>query len=240
MSEPQLDPLEPELDALLRSERAALPAAAALERVWTRVASGGVSSGGGGGGAGPGGGTSAGWVGSHAVGVAIATFVVGGAAGAGLHAVLQPPPPERIVYVERTAPPTPTIPPVPSSAPAPAIPLVEASTLPAAPVAPGAHASAQAASSSSSSSLAAERALLDDARGALGSGDAARALGLLDDHARRFPRGQLGEEREALAIQALVALGRTDEARARAVRFKAASPNSLFLPAIEGSVGTIQ
>ncbi len=239
MSDPQLDPLDPELDALLRSERTALPAAAALERVWSRVASGGVPSAGGGGGAGPAGATSAGWVGSHAVGVAIATFVVGGAAGAGLHAALQPPPAERIVYVERAAQPTPTMQPVPASPVAPAIPLVEPSSLPVAPVAPGAHAIAQGAPSSGSSSLAAERALLDDARGALGSGDAARALGLLDEHARRFPKGQLGEEREALAIQALVALGRRDEARARAASFKAALPNSLFLPAIEGSVGVV-
>jgi hypothetical protein len=140
MSDPQLDPLDPELDALLRSERAALPAAAALERVWSRVASGGVPSGGGGGGAGPGNGTSAGWVGSHAVGVAIATFVVGGAAGAGLHAVLQPPPAERVVYVERAAPSAAPTQPVAPAPVATAIPLVEPSSLPVAPVAPGAHA----------------------------------------------------------------------------------------------------
>jgi hypothetical protein len=64
-------------------------------------------------------------------------------------------------------------------------------------------------------------------------------LSLLDAHEHRFPKPQLQEEREALAIQALVMLKRYDEARARASRFKAAAPNSLFLPVIDASLAAI-
>lgn len=235
MSDPKLEPLDPELVALLDAERQAAPPTGALDRVWARIAlPAGVNPR-----SGSGSGSSGGWLGSHAVAVATAAFVAGGAVGAGVHAALRPAPVERVVYVDRPAP-------APVAAPsATVVPSAQAAVEPSAspsPVAlPVAHASVlvPAAPSASVSSLAAERGLLDDARGALGEGDPAKALALLDDHARRFPRGQLGEEREALAIQALVAEGRVDEAKARAARFRAASPNSLFLPAIEASVGAI-
>jgi hypothetical protein len=81
--------------------------------------------------------------------------------------------------------------------------------------------------------------LLDAARAVLASEDPARSLSVLDEHRRRFPRGQLGEEREALAVQALVALGRYDEARERAARFRAAVPNSLFLPSVDATLSSI-
>jgi hypothetical protein len=81
--------------------------------------------------------------------------------------------------------------------------------------------------------------MLDDARSSLATGEAAKALSRLEEHRRRFPHGQLGEEREALAIQTLVALGRHDEARARAARFRDSVPNSLFLPAVEASLASI-
>jgi hypothetical protein len=47
------------------------------------------------------------------------------------------------------------------------------------------------------------------------------ALTKLDEHGRRFPRGYLDEEREALAIQALVNVQRYDDARARAAQHAA-------------------
>jgi hypothetical protein len=161
------------------------------------------------------------------------TFVVGGLSGAALHAVIQKPPAERIVYVERQPPPAPPV----------AAPAVEsAPALPSAPLAvhlPPLRESAHTSAPPPPSSLAAERALLDDARGALGSGDAARALAVADELGHRFPRAQLGEEREAIAIQALVALGRYDEARARAKQFHDASPSSLFAPVIDAAIGSI-
>lgn len=51
--------------------------------------------------------------------------------------------------------------------------------------------------------------------------DPARALALAEEAERDFPQGQLVEERRAIAIRALVALGRIDEARRRAEPFLA-------------------
>jgi hypothetical protein len=95
------------------------------------------------------------------------------------------------------------------------------------------------AAPSASASLAAERSLLDDARSALANGDAPRALALTDAHVRRFARPQLAEEREALAVQALVGDGRYDDARSRAAHFRATWPSSLFLPAVDASLASI-
>ena len=75
--------------------------------------------------------------------------------------------------------------------------------------------------------LSGERALLERARERLSGGDAAAALELAETHRRRFPRGKLVEEREALAVLALARAGRHDEARARARRFEARFPQSL-------------
>jgi hypothetical protein len=95
------------------------------------------------------------------------------------------------------------------------------------------------AAPSASASLAAERSLLDDARSALAKGDSTRALALTDAHVRRFVHPQLAEEREALAVQALVGDGRYDDARSRAAHFRTTWPSSLFLPAVDASLSSI-
>jgi hypothetical protein len=59
------------------------------------------------------------------------------------------------------------------------------------------------------------------------------ALALCGEHARRFPAGGLVQEREVIAIEALVKTGRSDEARARADRFKARFPGSTHTRRIE-------
>jgi hypothetical protein len=226
MSEPPLESFEAELDALLdRERRAAHAPNRALQRVWSRLGAGLVPVGGGGATAVP----RSGWLASHAVGVAAAAFVAGGVTGAAVYAAVQKPPAERIVYVDRPVP----APPIASAPPLPAAPTSAPAVPPASSVA---RASARAPSSES---LSAERALLDQARLELGSGDAAGALALLEEHARQFKKPQLSEEREALAIQSLVALARYDEARARAARFMEGSPNSLFVPAIQAAVASI-
>jgi hypothetical protein len=74
--------------------------------------------------------------------------------------------------------------------------------------------------------------ILREAQQALGS-NPARALALADEHARSHPKGQLGQEREMLRIQALVALGRKDEARALAKAFKERHPKSGYLPRLD-------
>lgn len=86
--------------------------------------------------------------------------------------------------------------------------------------------------------LAAERTLIDVARTASARGKWAEAAAALDEHAVRFPRGSLSEEREGLRIQLLIAQGNLAEARERATRFRKNFPTSLMLPAIDAQLGT--
>jgi outer membrane protein assembly factor BamD (BamD/ComL family) len=65
-----------------------------------------------------------------------------------------------------------------------------------------------------------------EARAYLRSGDARGALSLLDALRRDFPRGVLAQERDALAIEAMLALGDRAKARAAATRFLAQYPAS--------------
>jgi hypothetical protein len=94
--------------------------------------------------------------------------------------------------------------------------------------------------SETADALAAERALLDRARNALIRGDMGQALKLTAHHAHQFPRGQLAEERDSLAIRALVQEGELDAARARASQFRARYPHSIFLPALETALSSPQ
>jgi len=77
-----------------------------------------------------------------------------------------------------------------------------------------------------------EAALLLEARQALVTSPA-RALFLAQEHLRRYPHGILDQEREALTIEALVALGKVDEARARARAFERTYPASPHRARIE-------
>jgi hypothetical protein len=72
-----------------------------------------------------------------------------------------------------------------------------------------------------------EAELLEQARSALKS-DPARALARANEHARRFPRGVLVQEREVIAIKALRQLGRAADADKRADAFSKAFPGSAF------------
>lgn len=51
-------------------------------------------------------------------------------------------------------------------------------------------------------------------------------LSITNEHARRYPRGNLAQEREVIAIDALVRIGETAAARLRAERFLAANPRT--------------
>jgi hypothetical protein len=77
--------------------------------------------------------------------------------------------------------------------------------------------------------------LLQRAQDALGSAPS-QALDLVNRHAARFPGAALGQEREVLAIDALVRLGRVSEARARAAAFAARFPASAHLHRLEALV----
>jgi hypothetical protein len=158
-------------------------------------------------------------------------FLVGGAAGAALYAVLAPLPPPRIVYVDRIEAPPPNRLPAPPSTPA------EVVAPPAAPETSATHASS--ASVGRASQLLAERMLLEEARAALTQGDAPRAIDRLDRHRRTYPVPLLGEERDAMLIEALVKAGRYDEARARAAAFRKHTPHSFFSPMVESALESI-
>jgi len=170
------------------------------------------------------------WIAGHPWLAVTAAFVLGGGAGVLLRG--GSPKPE-VVYVERPAVTAPSPPAV--EAQGPATPPVEAVPVEALPVAP-AKPHAEVPRDDTGERLAAESAVLDVARTALAAGDGERALEAVDRHAASFPRGLLIEEREALGIRALVAVGRVEEAKARTARFRTRYPESLFLPAVESSL----
>ena len=84
--------------------------------------------------------------------------------------------------------------------------------------------------------LSRERALVDRARSALARGDSSGALAAADEHRKTFPRGQLAEEREVVAIQALAGAGRAEEAANRAGAFRKEYPASLLRPIVDAAL----
>ncbi len=86
------------------------------------------------------------------------------------------------------------------------------------------------------SSLAAERALIAQARSALQRRAPEDALVALRSHATEFPAGHLAEEREALRVQALVATGYRAAAERAAAEFERKYPQSLMMPAVQAAL----
>ncbi|MBX3207160.1 MAG: hypothetical protein KF764_19085 [Labilithrix sp.] len=224
-----LEPLEPELAELFAREQDPSPSLGASARVLGRLAvsirlpdpaahDGSLAVRG---------------LSRRALGLAATTFVLGAALGAGVAVAVRPVPVPSVVVVERpvssgsasVAPPIEHPPSSPSSAP-------ESSKSGHTPPQTGPRSNAP-------DTLGVERQLVEDARSKLASGDAQGALGRLEEHARRFPRGHLMEEREALAIQALANAGRGRDARARAATFRARWPESVYLVAIEATLASI-
>lgn len=87
------------------------------------------------------------------------------------------------------------------------------------------------------SPVADETRLLRSANQALHAGDAARALTLLEEHARLYPHGILTEERSAERVSALCALGRIDDAKLEAARFLVSTPDSPLAASVRASCG---
>jgi hypothetical protein len=123
---------------------------------------------------------SGGLLGAIGIGAALGLFVVGAFELTSLRA----PPPAPSHTPQRVAPP-----PAPTATLAP-------------PIVTAAPALAPTASAPRTLTLAAELALLDEARSALREGDRAGARAALDRYAREIPRGQLG--REAALLRAKV------------------------------------
>jgi hypothetical protein len=130
----------------------------------------------------------------------------------------------------------PSSPPVASSAAEPSIVELPSATapLPSAKPAPS-----HRAAPLPEDTLAEENALVDRARANIAS-NPAQALAAVDEHAPRFPRGQLAQEREYLRVRALRGLGRNDEARARAKRYLVDYPSSPHVHSVRAIVTELE
>lgn len=84
--------------------------------------------------------------------------------------------------------------------------------------------------------LGKERVVLDVARSAVSAKNWSQALAAVASHEAQFPAGQLVEERETLAIQALVGAGRKDEARRRVASFVSRFADSPVRASLEAMV----
>ncbi len=116
----------------------------------------------------------------------------------------------------------------PSAESAPA-PLESAVSKPTAPSASGALASGPS-SSDRTNLLLREAQGVGAARAKLAGGDAGGALEELSALDREVPKGGLGQERRVLAIEALAASGKRDQAAALARAFLDANPSSPYAP----------
>jgi hypothetical protein len=173
------------------------------------------------------------WVARHPAIALTGALVLGGAVGA----LGRGRPEVRVVTVEHV--PAANSGKVPTPAPVDVEWTEVASPEPAASAVASPPRSAASTQQSTGQQLAAESAILDVARTAIGHGEADHAIAAVDRHAKAFPHGMLREEREALGVKALVLAGRGADARARAARFRASYPESLFLPALESSLRSI-
>ena len=81
--------------------------------------------------------------------------------------------------------------------------------------------------------FSAELELLQRAHAAYTGRDFSNVLALIAEHARRFPKGRLAEQREALRVRSLAGAGRADEARRAAAAFAVQFPRSVLLPRLE-------
>ncbi len=250
MTEPPLDPLPADIQALLERERSAYPEdltmkAAVLSH--TEVISalrgglpppaGSTGSGGHDGGdpqtpgpAGPGAGSAATALsGRMLAAVGTVAFVAGGVVGSSITRQ-SPPPSVAVAPASVTQSATATAEPSVRSSGRVESPAVSAASRPAA------SASDPPAPPAARGDLTRERELLDAARAALSHGRPGDALAAAERHAAQWPRGYLGEEREVVIIQALAALGRRGEAEQRADRYRKTHPKSLLLPSVDAVV----
>jgi hypothetical protein len=217
------------VDALKRDARTSAPRAA-RERVFQRVTLGaavlGAATT-----AGTGGAVAAVATASHSTFGVISALVVGAGIGFGTHMALDaieapaaPPPVARPAPQLDKAPRVPTTPPIPARGAAPE-PTVTVNPMPDLPKPEPLRAPTPAITEPIVANpstevppidppgLAAQQALLDEARSALVRRDGASALSAVGAHRLRFPETALLEERSALEIRALAELGRMDEAR---------------------------
>lgn len=166
------------------------------------------------------------------------TFALGCAVGGGLHAAVRAPPATQATQHELSANRPPANAPrtsPPEQPPIAAVPPLQSASQPV-----ESHSAAVPRPTASiSDGLAAQQALLDQARSAFMHEDFADALQKLELHTARYPRSALTEEREALRVKALVGAQRFEEARRLGASFAARFPQSLLLPSVQDSLGRI-
>lgn len=168
----------------------------------------------------------------------LGTFIVGGIAGAVLHANATTPRTE-VRYVDRVVTAEAGV-----DAGSVIVPSSDVSSLPAViasdrPVRVERPTPSATTAVTSDEVLSRERQIIEKARSALARGDAEGALAAVGEHTKTFPRGQLAEAREAIAVQALVRAGRHAEARARAERFRRSYPGSTYAPVVDAAISSI-
>jgi len=83
---------------------------------------------------------------------------------------------------------------------------------------------------------ATEYELVQEAQAALAS-DPNRALSLTSELARTYPKGELVQEREVIAVEALARLGRSEEASRRAQAFVRRFPETPYAARLEIAIG---
>lgn len=233
MSDSPIPPLPRDIIEALELERTrSMPDDTALAALRDRIGHTAVSLGASAGAASAGAGVSAVAATSTAKVIAlVAVSTVVGAIGGGgtVYSVMrsQQPPREQVVEPQRPAveaivlaPPSTAIPPTDAPPPPTTRPSSRytSQTAPAPAVVP---------------TIETERLLVEQASIALARGDASAALEACAAHERLFPRGLLVEERESVAIRALVALGKRQNALERARAFGQRFPTSLQRPIID-------
>jgi hypothetical protein len=176
------------------------------------------------------------WLGK-ALGVAALLVVAGGVTHRALRPTTARAPAPTAHHERAPAPGRPTAPRVEASPP-PAVP---------APVEPAAAALAPSPAARPAPAAAAvvvdddrsfqdELGLVERAIAALGRDDTAGASAALSQHARRFPRGRLSPEREALRVQCAAARGDREAAEAGRRRFHQRYPDSVLGAAVDRAV----
>jgi hypothetical protein len=171
----------------------------------------------------------------------VATLIIGGVIGAGVHEAHDRATERRAEHARVTvAAPPPIVAPVPPPPGQPAArPDVTNHARVEGPPPRPERAAARTEARERDRNLAAERALIEQARTALAREQGAAALAALERHARDFPEGELTEERESLQVQALVALSRFEQARKSAARFHRRFPRSIFGAVVDEALGSI-
>lgn len=235
--------------AALRGARADVPDAARMDMLARSIA-GAVGGGGNGGGGGDGGGPSVGGGGGSGAGtgligggkmalggVAVATAIaVAVIAGRGTPTTTTTPLLAPSSRTTTTSPATTNGATASASVTPEEVATLDVHALPSAPPTGTTQAPKAAASARPSGSPEAEMALLKSAQDALGQSPS-EALARCEEHAKAYPGGALSEEREVLAVDALLRLGRRDEAEARATRFRAAHPGSAYVRRLDTLLG---